>query len=249
MRTPAFDRFQHPPARPAYRRLWIAAALAGAVTIAAPASVHAQARTARRGAAVKTEEGGAAAGPRGAAVKTEDGAAAVTRRGAAVKTEEGVKTVPRYGQPASGGVVVGEEGAAAVGRRGAVVVGEEGAAAVGRHGYRGGVVVYEDNDAWKVAAGVTAGIAIGTMLRKPPAKAAPVPVGTTTYYYDSGTYYTRVMSNGEVVYQVVAPPQGAVIMTLPAGCTAKTVGGVAYSQCGTTYYQRVSSGYQVVVLQ
>ena len=57
------------------------------------------------------------------------------------------------------------------------------------------------------------------------------------------------MSSGEVVYQVVAAPPGAIITTLPAGCTATNVGGVAYSQCGTTYYQRVSTGYQVVVLQ
>jgi hypothetical protein len=26
------------------------------------------------------------------------------------------------------------------------------------------------------------------------------------------------------------------------------VGNVSYQQCGTTYYQRVSNGYQVVVL-
>ncbi len=194
-------------------------------------------------------------GRRGAAVKTEDGAAAVTRRGAAVKTEEGVSTVSRgaYGAPAArGGVVVGEEAAAAVGRRGAVVVGEEGAAAVSRYG-RGGVVVYEDNDAWKTAAGigigVAAGIAIGTMLAKPPKQATPVVVSTTTYYYDAGTFYTKAMHEGQVVYQVVAPPAGAVITTLPAGCTSVKSGSVTYSQCGPTYYQRVSSGYQVVVVK
>src|ERR671910_3895 len=49
-------------------------------------------------------------------------------------------------------------------------------------------------------------------------RATTVVVTDTTYYYDDGTYYARAMSNGEVVYQVVAPPPGATIATLPAGC-------------------------------
>ena len=86
----------------------------------------------------------------------------------------------------------------AVGRRGAVVVGEEGAAAVGRYG---GVVVgdrYESYEAWRAVAAVGAGIAIGTMLAKPPAAAATVVVSGSTYYYHDNTYYTRVMTSGEV---------------------------------------------------
>ena len=74
-------------------------------------------------------------------------------------------------------------------------------------------------------------------------------VAESTYYYHDNVYYTRVMSSGAVAYQVVAPPAGAIITTLPAGCTSVNVGGVAYSQCGTTYYKRVSNGYQVVVLK
>jgi Family of unknown function (DUF6515) len=235
-----------------WTRFVIAAGLIAALATQATSGLLAQARAARRGASVKTEEGGAAVSHRGAAVKTEEGSAAVTRRGAAVKTEEGVSTVNRgYRAPAArGGVVVGEEAAAAVGPRGAVVVGEEGAARAGRYSYRGGIAVYEDNDAWRtaagVAAGVAAGIAIGTLLKKPPAQAAPVVVSNTTYYNDNGTFYTKAMHEGEVVYEVVAPPPGAVITTLPAGCTSVNSGGVTYSKCGTTHYQRVSSGYQVV---
>jgi hypothetical protein len=138
---------------------------------------------------------------------------------------------------------------AAVGRRGAVVVGEEGAAAVGRYG---NVVVadrYESYDAWKAVAAVGAGIAIGTMLAKPPAAAAPVVVSQTTYLYQDGVFYTKVMSSGAVVYQVVAPPAGAIIATLPAGCKSVRVGNASYTQCGPTYYTRVSTGYQVVVLK
>ena len=236
-----------------WTRSAIAAGLSAALAMQATPGLLAQARAERRGGAVQTEEGGAAVTRRGAAVKTDEGTAAVTRHGAAVKTEEGVSTVSRgYHAPATrGGVVVGEEAAAAVGPRGAVVVGEEGAARAGRYSYRGGVVVYEDNDAWRTAAGVAVGvagaIAIGTLLAKPPAQAAPVVVSNTTYYYDNGTFYTKAMHEGEVVYEVVAPPPGAVITTLPAGCTSVNSGGATYSQCGTTHYQKVSSGYQVVV--
>ena len=71
----------------------------------------------------------------------------------------------------------------------------------------------------------------------------------TSYMYDDGVYYARVMNGGEVAYQVVPAPAGAIIATLPSGCSDVRVGGVAYSQCGQTHYQKVSTGYQVVVLK
>ena len=146
-----------------------------------------------------------------------------------------------------GGVVVGEEGAVAVGRRGAVAVGEESFVGVGRYG---GVVAgerYESYEGWKVAAGVGVGIAIGTMLARPPAAATTVVVSGSSYYYADGAYYEQVYYGGSVSYRVIAAPPGAVIVTLPAGCTTTVVGAVAYQQCGGTYYQRVSTGYRVVV--
>jgi hypothetical protein len=57
------------------------------------------------------------------------------------------------------------------------------------------------------------------------------------------------MSSGEVAYQVIEPPAGAIITTLPAGCKSVNVSNAAYTQCGPTYYTKVASGYQVVVLQ
>jgi hypothetical protein len=56
------------------------------------------------------------------------------------------------------------------------------------------------------------------------------------------------MNGGAVSYQVVAPPAGAIITTLPAGCQSVRMGNATYSQCGPTYYTRVSNGYQVVVV-
>ena len=218
------------------------------LAVAWMAPLDAQVRSTRRGTVAKGEDGrAAAAGPRGVAVKGEEGYAAAGRHGAVAKGDEGYAAVGRRGA-----VAQGEEGYGRVGPRGAVVAGEEGVA-VGR---RGGVVVghrYESYEAWKVVAGVGAAIAVGTMLAKPPKAAAPVasPVasGGSTFYYDNGTYYTRVISDGATVYQVVDAPAGVVITTLPAGCSPVNVGGVAYSKCGATHYQKVSAGYQVVVLQ
>ena len=87
------------------------------------------------------------------------------------------------------------------------------------------------------------------MLAKPPAAATTVVVSGSTYYYHDNAYYTRVMTGGEVAYQVVDPPAGAIITTLPAGCKSVNVSNVAYPQCGATHYTKVANGYQVVVLQ
>ena len=215
----------------------------GATTIVVT-DIDAQVRTARRTTTSKQGEATVAAGPRGVAVKGEEGYATASRRGVTASGDEGYAAVGRRGA-----VAAGEEGAAAVSRRGAVVVGEEGAAAVGRYG---GVRVgesYESYEAWRRVAGVTAGIAIGTMLAKPPAQATTIVVTNSTYYYQDNAYYTRVMVGGEVKYQVVEPPAGAIIATLPAGCKSVKSGAVTYSQCGSTYYQRVDNGYQVVILQ
>jgi hypothetical protein len=143
--------------------------------------------------------------------------------------------------------VVGEEGAVAVGRRGAVAVGEEGYVGVGRYGAVVGGERYESYEGWRVAAGVATGIAVGTMLARPPAASTTVVVSGTNYMYADGAYYEQVYYGGEVSYRVVTAPPGAVIVTLPTGCSTTVVGGVAYQQCGSTYYQRVSTGYRVVV--
>src|SRR5262245_41743820 len=168
----------------------------------------------------------------------------VNRTNVNVNRNVNVNTRPA---PRRGGVVVGEEGAVAVGRRGAVAVGEEGFVGVGRYG---GVVAgerYESYEGWKVAAGVGVGIAIGTMLAKPPRASTTVVVSGANYTYADGVFYQEVFYGGSVSYRVVTAPPGAVIVTLPVGCTTTVVGNVSYQQCGTTYYQRVSTGCRVVV--
>ena len=185
-------------------RKCLVAALVASVGVV---QLSAQVRNTRRGAVAKGDDATVAAGPRGAAVKGEEGYAAAGRRGAVVSGEEGYAAVGRHGNVVTGDDI--DVQGAAVGRRGAVVVGEEGAAAVGRYG---NVVVadrYESYDAWKAVAAVGVGIAIGTMLAKPPAAATTVVVTESTYYYHDDVFYTRVMSSGDVAYQVVDPPRGS----------------------------------------
>jgi hypothetical protein len=70
----------------------------------------------------------------------------------------------------------------------------------------------------------------------------------TVLFPKEKVFGTRVVTGGAVAYQVVAPPAGAIIRTLPAGCAAARVGAVVYQRCGGVYYERVSTGYRVVVL-
>jgi hypothetical protein len=162
-----------------------------------------------------------------------------------VNVNRNVNSNAGYGRP--GGVVVGEEGAVAVGRRGAVAVGEEGYAGVGRYGAVVGGERYESYEGWRVAAGVATGIAIGTMLARPPTTSVVVVAGGANYMYADGAYYQQAFYEGEVSYRVVPAPAGAIITTLPGGCTTTVMNGLSVQQCGSTYYQRVSSGYRVVV--
>jgi hypothetical protein len=106
----------------------------------------------------------------------------------------------------------------------------------------GEIHVYEDYEGWKVFAGATAAIAVGTMLTRPPVGYTTVYVGPTPYYYYDNAYYTQVYSGGDVAYQVVAPPAGAIITTLPSGCAQSG----PYWTCGNVYYQRSGSGYAVI---
>jgi hypothetical protein len=85
------------------------------------------------------------------------------------------------------------------------------------------------------------------MLARPPRASTTVVVSGSNYYYADGAYYEQVSYGGEMSYRVVTAPAGAIITTLPGGCTTTVMGGVAVQQCGPTYYRRVSSGYQVVV--
>ena len=121
------------------------------------------------------------------------------------------------------GAVAGEQGAVAVGEQG-ITVADDGEINRGEWDDDGVIYrddedfhVYDDTEAWQVAAGVAAGVVIGTMLASPPAEATTVTVASTSYYYSDNAFYMPVMQGTEVVYQVVPAPVGAV-PTLPLGC-------------------------------
>jgi hypothetical protein len=149
-----------------------------------------------------------------------------------------------------GGVAVGEEGAVAAGRRGVAVVGEEGAAVARRGGWGGTAVYHNDYEGAGVAgfvAGAMTAAVIGSMVAAPPPAATTVVVQDHRYYYSDQVFYEPVYHGGTVAYQVVAPPPGAVVPVLPAGCTAQQVGPTVYQVCSGVYYVPVATGgYQIV---
>jgi hypothetical protein len=181
-----------------------------------------------------------------------DGAPTVTgEQSTARATSHDVEAAAAEGYAAvgrRGGVAGTGEQPMATTRRSVVVAGEEGQVAVNRNGLVVGLQ-YEDYDAWRTASHAGAVIAVGTMLTRAPAGATAVVVGGSTYRYYENVFYTRVLSAGGVVYQVVAPPAGAIIATLPAGCTSARAGTVVYRRCGTVYYERVAGGYRVAGLR
>jgi hypothetical protein len=134
------------------------------------------------------------------------------------------------------GVYVGEEHAYVRGEEHRVWVGD------------GDVHVYEDHDAWRVAAGVATAVAIGTMIATLPTYYSTVVVYGSSYYYSDGYYYSEVYSGGEVVYQVVPPPLGAFVTELPASCYDYYLGNELYYDCDGYFYQPQGSGYVVVDL-
>jgi len=64
-----------------------------------------------------------------------------------------------------------------------------------------------------------------------------VAVRRRSYYYYGGTYYTYYETEKE--YEVVAPPEGALVTELPADAEEVEIDGVAYYKDGDTYYQPV----------
>ncbi len=91
-------------------------------------------------------------------------------------------------------------------------------------------------------------LSIGAILESIPSTAVPVMVKSTTYYYDSSynLFFMQVFDGGVIVYQIIPPPLGVVVTTLPTGCLFQYINGKSISVCGNTSFQQVAGGYQVV---
>lgn len=63
---------------------------------------------------------------------------------------------------------------------------------------------------------------------------SPLYVGSSLYYYNSGSFYRRYDNNN---YEVVDPPMGAVLKELPRGAERVTVNGEDFYELNGTYYK------------
>ena len=79
------------------------------------------------------------------------------------------------------------------------------------------------------------------MSTEPPS-CSVVYVGTSNRLDCGGAFYAPV-SNG---YQVIPPPIGATVTSLPNGASAETIKGTAYFEFGGAYYRPFYSGSSVI---
>jgi hypothetical protein len=90
---------------------------------------------------------------------------------------------------------------------------------------------WHDNDEWWALA---AGLVIGAAIASPPPYHETVYVGTTSYYYANGSYYTPAPAGG---YVVAAPPTGVTVEQPPDQIVNVTVNEQNYGYSNGAYYE------------
>lgn len=96
--------------------------------------------------------------------------------------------------------------------------------------YDNGVYYQQGNGGYTVIT-APAGVGVSTL----PEGFVTTPVGSNTYYYYLGTFYTQDPVTGN--YVVVNAPESAIVPYLPEGYTIINRGSQEYYQFGGTYYQ------------
>ena len=89
------------------------------------------------------------------------------------------------------------------------------------------------------------------LLPRAPWPVANVYVNDQEYGYSNGAYYDVQASaeeGGDPTFEVVAPPVGASVNSLPDGSSSETVDGTAYFVYADTYYKPFYSGSDVVYM-
>jgi hypothetical protein len=103
-------------------------------------------------------------------------------------------------------------------------------------------------DDWAYFAGdVMLGMAIASI----PHRHEVIVVYGSTYYYSNGTYYEAkppVDDESVPTYEVVAPPVGATVDSLPDGAAQETIEGSTYVVDSETFYKPFYSGSDVVYM-
>jgi hypothetical protein len=104
--------------------------------------------------------------------------------------------------------------------------------------YGGG---YRTPPGWRFATFAT-GLVIGAAISTPPPYYNTVVVGGNNYIYSDGVF---LQPSGNS-YVVIAPPIGAVVPSIPDGCSATNQGGVIYYDCSGVVYQPFYQGSSLV---
>jgi Family of unknown function (DUF6515) len=80
------------------------------------------------------------------------------------------------------------------------------------------------------------------VVNTPPPSCSTVYSGSTQYMDCGGAYYSQVPQG----YQVIPPPIGATVTTLPTGAIEQNISGVVYLTFGGAYYRPFYSGSSVI---
>jgi hypothetical protein len=104
--------------------------------------------------------------------------------------------------------------------------------------YGGG---YRTPPGWGLATFAT-GLVIGATINTRPPYYSPVVVGGNNYIYSDGVF---LQPSGNS-YVVIKPPIGAVVPSIPEGCSATNQGGVVYYDCSGVIYQPFYQGSDLV---
>lgn len=75
-----------------------------------------------------------------------------------------------------------------------------------------------------------------------PKGSVEIRVGNFSFRYNNGTFYKHTKHG----YVVTKAPRGAIIHTLPPGCSRVVVGGYVYYSSNNVYYRQAPNGYIVV---
>jgi Family of unknown function (DUF6515) len=112
------------------------------------------------------------------------------------------------------------------------------------NGWRGGGWYgggYRTPPGWGLAT-FTTGLVIGATINSRPPYYNTVVVGGSNYIYSDGVF---LQPRGNS-YIVIAPPIGAVVPSIPDGCSATNQGGVVYYDCSGVVYQPFYQGSNLV---
>jgi hypothetical protein len=82
----------------------------------------------------------------------------------------------------------------------------------------------------------------GAVVSSPPPSCSSVNLGGRGLGLDCGGAFYAPASGG---YQVIAPPVGSTVWTLPNGAVDQTVNGVTYFAYGGAYYRPIYAGSSV----